>query len=154
MEQCSNNIIIEALSPNRRGGILFPHLETLMLQLITEPMTIFPDLMDMVRARCEVGLYFFCGAISMLRLIPLFLPFFLGFFLFSSIHRYVLNLCSSLKAPVSTHLGLTAENLQGRGSHNSATEVLLQMQYSTSMTHQKAHNPRRLNPSSTYDYLA
>ena len=55
VERCNNAVVIEALSPNREGGILFPHLESLMFQLIMEPTTIFPDLTDTARARRKVG---------------------------------------------------------------------------------------------------
>ena len=55
VERCNNTIVIEALSPAKKGTILFPHMESLMFQLITEPTTIFPDLTNMARARSEVG---------------------------------------------------------------------------------------------------
>jgi hypothetical protein len=55
VERCNNTVVIEALSPNRNGGILFPHLESLTFQLIMEPTMIFPDLTEMARARGEAG---------------------------------------------------------------------------------------------------
>ena len=55
VERCDNAITIEALSPAKKGGILFPHLESLMFQLITEPTTIFPGLTSMAQARSRAG---------------------------------------------------------------------------------------------------
>jgi len=55
VERCNSAVVIEALSPNKKGGILFPHLESLTFQLIMEPTTIFPDLTGMARARREAG---------------------------------------------------------------------------------------------------
>lgn len=55
VERCHSGIVIEALSPNRIRGVLFPHLESLTFQLIMEQTTIFPDLTDMARARRKVG---------------------------------------------------------------------------------------------------
>ena len=55
VERCNNTIVIEALSPAKKGSILFPHMESLTFQLITEPTTIFPDLTNMARARSQVG---------------------------------------------------------------------------------------------------
>ena len=55
VEKCNNVVIIEALSPGKKGSILFPHLESLVFQLIMEPTTIFPGLTDMARARRQAG---------------------------------------------------------------------------------------------------
>ena len=55
VERCNNSIVTEALSPAKKGSILFPHLESLMFQLITEPTTIFPGLTEMARARGRAG---------------------------------------------------------------------------------------------------
>lgn len=54
VERCDNATIIEALSPTG-GNILLPRLESLMFQLITEPTTVLPDLVDMARARSQAG---------------------------------------------------------------------------------------------------
>ena len=53
VERCNNTAVIEALSP--KGSILFPLLESLTFQLITEPTKIFPDLTEMARARAQMG---------------------------------------------------------------------------------------------------
>ena len=55
VERCNNSVIIEALSPTKKGSILFPLLESLMFQLITEPTTIFPGLTQMAQARSKAG---------------------------------------------------------------------------------------------------
>lgn len=55
VERCNNTIVLEALSPTKKGGILFPHMESLTFQLITEPTTIFPDLTTMAQARSQEG---------------------------------------------------------------------------------------------------
>ena len=55
VERCNNTIVIEALSPTKKGSILFPHMESLMFQLIAEPTTIFPDLTNMAQARSQAG---------------------------------------------------------------------------------------------------
>jgi len=55
VERCNNAVLVEALSPTKKGRILFPRLESLAFQLITEPTTIFPDLTDMARARSQAG---------------------------------------------------------------------------------------------------
>ena len=55
VERCHNTIVIEALSPNKKGSILFPHMESLIFQLIAEPATIFPDLTNMAQARSRAG---------------------------------------------------------------------------------------------------
>jgi len=55
VERCNNTIVIEALSPTKKGSILFPHMESLMFQLIAEPTTIFPDLTNMAQARRQAG---------------------------------------------------------------------------------------------------
>lgn len=55
VERCNNTIVNEALSPSKKGSVLFPHLESLTFQLITEPTTVFPDLTEMALARRRVG---------------------------------------------------------------------------------------------------
>jgi len=55
VERCNNTIINEALSPSKKGNVLFPHLESLTFQLIAEPTTIFPGLTEMALARRQVG---------------------------------------------------------------------------------------------------
>ena len=55
VERCNNTAVIEALSPTEKGSVLFPHLESLTFQLITEPTEIFPDLTEMARARAQMG---------------------------------------------------------------------------------------------------
>ena len=55
VERCNNTIVLEALSPSKKGSILFPHMESLKFQLIAESTTIFPDLTNMVRARNQAG---------------------------------------------------------------------------------------------------
>ena len=55
VERCDNPTVIKALSPATERSILFPRLESLMFQLISESTTVFPDLVDMARARSKVG---------------------------------------------------------------------------------------------------
>ena len=55
VERCNNAILIKTLSPTTKGSILFPYLESLTLQLITKPTTIFPDLVGMARSRSRSG---------------------------------------------------------------------------------------------------
>ena len=58
VERCDDTAVIEALSPTAGGSVLFPRLESFMFQLITEPTTVFPDLVDMARARSVFGFPF------------------------------------------------------------------------------------------------
>lgn len=51
MERCNDKMIIGALSPSTEGGILFPHLKSLMFRLTPKGATVFPHLTDMSRAR-------------------------------------------------------------------------------------------------------
>ena len=56
VERCNNTVVIEALSPTKKGNVPFPQLESLTFQLITEPTTIFPGLTEMAQARGRMGL--------------------------------------------------------------------------------------------------
>jgi len=55
VERCNNTVLVEALSPAKKGRILFPRLESLAFRLTTEPTTIFPGLTYMARARIRAG---------------------------------------------------------------------------------------------------
>lgn len=55
VERCSSSAVIEALSPPKRGSVLFPHLESLTLRPATGSATVFPHLTDMARARAQEG---------------------------------------------------------------------------------------------------
>ena len=56
VERCDNAIVINTLFPAEKEVALFPRLESLAFQLISEPTTIFPSLTDMARARSRLGL--------------------------------------------------------------------------------------------------
>jgi len=55
VEQCNNVVVIGALSPTKRGEVLFPRLGSLAFQLIMGPTAIFPDLTVMAWARSQAG---------------------------------------------------------------------------------------------------
>ena len=55
VERCNNMAVIEALVPTTKGDVLFPHLESLMFQPISEQTTVFPGLVDMARTRSQKG---------------------------------------------------------------------------------------------------
>ena len=55
IERCKDNIATEALSPPKKGSILFPHLQTLTVRPATDSTTVSPHLTDMARARDQAG---------------------------------------------------------------------------------------------------
>jgi len=55
VERCDNTAVFEALSPTKKGSILFPHMESLVFQIIMEPTAIFPNLTNMAQARSQAG---------------------------------------------------------------------------------------------------